>query len=371
MRRRVRLIISINFIRQVYAFGDAHSTGTSTLKKHRCMALVTTSSPLTPTSVLPSHSPSLSQSEHNAYVNFPSPSVIVSIATMRSSDSGSDAVNTIATRYMSPADRDELIRNAGVVLGSGGCVTGAAFVQLAKNLVELGAKHGTAVVEDLGVLFKSPGFEMILPGVAYEYQNHFVEEARACAGGIGVVVTVTPEPSASKLDQVVNVTLKMSYVTSSSNPLLQHAANIHSAFDAIDANKDGFLYLDELHGALGDMGVALSRARAQRLLAGMDLDGDGKVNYREFVRKVSRVAMSDVERQRYFQTLSTSTPLICLTIVNCALRRLLSSLRLRLPTPLFTAGVDDARAHSSDVRIMLVGVGSSHPRRVGFSYLFS
>ena len=227
MRRRVRLIISINFIRQVYAFGDAHSTGTSTLKKHRCMALVTTSSPLTPTSVLPSHSPSLSQSEHNAYVNFPSPSVIVSIATMRSSDSGSDAVNTIATRYMSPADRDELIRNAGVVLGSGGCVTGAAFVQLAKNLVELGAKHGTAVVEDLGVLFKSPGFEMILPGVAYEYQNHFVEEARACAGGIGVVVTVTPEPSASKLDQVVNVTLKMSYVTSSSNPLLQQTPLRH------------------------------------------------------------------------------------------------------------------------------------------------
>jgi len=81
--------------------------------------------------------------------------------------------------------------------------------------------------------------------------------------------------------------------------LLQHAANIHSAFDAIDANKDGFLSLDELHGALGDMGVALSRARAQRLLAGMDLDGDGKVNYREFVRKVSRVAMSDVERQRW------------------------------------------------------------------------
>ncbi|KAJ1484540.1 hypothetical protein T484DRAFT_1796724, partial [Baffinella frigidus] len=75
--------------------------------------------------------------------------------------------------------------------------------------------------------------------------------------------------------------------------------NIHSAFDALDANKDGFLEAEELHSAFTEMGLGLSRSRCARYLNAMDLDGDGKVNYREFIRKVSRVDMSAAERQRW------------------------------------------------------------------------
>lgn len=179
-------------------------------------SMVTSVSPLTPT--LTSHSPAPTLSQSDAYVNFPSPSVIVSISTMRTPDGTSDASGALPTRYLAPNERDELIRSAGVVLGAG-AVTGSAFLPLSKTLVELGAKHGNAVAEDLAVIFKSPSFELILPGVAYELQNHFVEEARACAsGGIGVIISVEPT---SATPRVVSVTLKISYATNSSNPLLQ------------------------------------------------------------------------------------------------------------------------------------------------------
>ena len=137
---------------------------------------------------------------------------------MRTPDGSSDANGALPTRYLATNERDELIRSAGVVLGAGS-ITGSSFLPLAKTLVELGAKHGNAVADDLSVVFKSPSFELILPGVAYELQNHFIEEARACAGGgIGVIITVEPTPPTS---QVVNVTMKISYATNSSNPLLQ------------------------------------------------------------------------------------------------------------------------------------------------------
>lgn len=217
--RKIKGYVACRACNQVYAFGDAHSTGTSTLKKHRCMApsMVTSVSPLTPTLTSHSPAPPLSQSS-DAYGNFPSPSVIVSISTMRTPDGSSDASGALPTRYLAPHERDELIRSAGVVLGAGS-ISGSTFLTLAKTLVELGAKHGSAVADDLSVIFKSPSFELILPGVAYELQNHFVQEARACAGGgVGVIITVEPTLPTSR---VMNVTLKMSYATNSSNPVLQ------------------------------------------------------------------------------------------------------------------------------------------------------
>lgn len=223
---------------QVYAFGDAHSTGTSTLKKHRCLAqsLVTTTgaSPLTPTSggsdrLMPSPAPGSSsqsdQQQNASYVNFPSPSVIVSIATaVRSSADVPEQIppnsslhqasmTNIVTRYLAPSDRDELIRNAGVVLGSGP-ISAASFLQLSKALVELGAKHGVALVDDLSAIFSSPAFETILPSIAHEYRNHFAEEARTVsAAGIGLIIRVQPDSTsrAQATGGVVKVTLGISY----------------------------------------------------------------------------------------------------------------------------------------------------------------
>lgn len=226
---------------QVYAFGDAHSTGTSTLKKHRCLAhsLVTTTgaSPMTPTGaegsvrLLPSPAPSNTlqsadqQQQQSTYVNFPSPSVIVSIATaVRNNSTVSESAlapspPAIATRYLGPADRDELIRNAGVVLGSGP-VPASSFLQLANALVQLGAKHGAGVVEDLGLIFHSPSFEAVLPNVCQGYRSHFVEEARA-SSGIGLVISIR---SGSPL----NVTLGMSYcVDGPDNTFLRHVPLRH------------------------------------------------------------------------------------------------------------------------------------------------
>ena len=192
-------------------------------------------SPLTPTSVLTNHSPAppLSASD-SGYVNFPSPSVIVSIATLRTPDDSSAAVNALPTRYLAANERDELVRTAAIVLGSSNCASpGSAFLHLAKTLVELGSKHGSGVVDDLSLIFKSPAMEMILPGLAYDYQNHFMEEARSCTAGIGVIITVDPSSSISSSSStttgVVNVTLKISYATSSGNrhPLLQQTPLRH------------------------------------------------------------------------------------------------------------------------------------------------
>lgn len=258
--RKVKGYVACIYCRQVYAFGDAHSTGTSTLKKHRCLAqsLVTTTgaSPLTPTSggggsdrLMPSPAPGSSsqadQQQNASYVNFPSPSVIVSIATaVRSSADAPEQIplnssphqasmTNIVTRYLAPCDRDELIRNAGVVLGSGS-ISAASFLQLSKALVELGAKHGVALVDDLSAIFSSPSFETILPSIAHEYRNHFAEEARTISvGGIGLIIRVQPGSRAQTAGQLVQVTLGISYCVDSNqngtdvSPFLRQAPLRH------------------------------------------------------------------------------------------------------------------------------------------------
>lgn len=162
-------------------------------------------------------------------MNFPSPSVIVSIATAVRSNSNASAVvespvtsspTSIPTRYLGSADRDELIRNAGVVLGSG-LVPASSFLQLANALVQLGAKHGAGLVEDLGLIFNSPNFEAILPGISQEYRNHFVEEARN-SSGIGLVISVRP-------GSLLNVTMGMSYCVDGPNSaFLRHVPLRHA-----------------------------------------------------------------------------------------------------------------------------------------------
>jgi hypothetical protein len=192
----------------------------------------------------PGSSSQTDQQQNASYVNFPSPSVIVSIATaVRSSSDSSEQIQSnsspnqatmanIVTRYLAPSDRDELIRNAGVVLGSGP-ISAASFLQLSKALVELGAKHGVALVDDLTCIFNSPAFETILPSIAHEYRNHFAEEARTVsAGGLGLIISIQPGSNATS-GRLVGVTLGISYCVDSNqngtdiSPFLRQAPLRH------------------------------------------------------------------------------------------------------------------------------------------------
>jgi hypothetical protein len=194
----------------------------------------------------PGSSSQSDQQQNASYVNFPSPSVIVSIATaVRNSSDNSEQIQSnsspqqatmtnIVTRYLAPSDRDELIRNAGVVLGSGP-ISAASFLQLSKALVELGAKHGVALVDDLTSIFNSPAFETILPSIAHEYRNHFAEEARtASSGGLGLIISVHPgTTSSSGAGRLVGVSLGISYCVDSNqngtdiSPFLRQAPLRH------------------------------------------------------------------------------------------------------------------------------------------------
>lgn len=210
---------------------------------------------------MPSPAPgssSQADQQNSSYVNFPSPSVIVSIATaVRTSSDNSEtippvsspasAATSIVTRYLAPSDRDELIRNAGVVLGSGP-ISAASFLQLSKALVELGAKHGVALVDDLSAIFTSPTFETVLPGIAHEYRNHFAEEARSgVAGGIGLIISC--QPIGTTAARLVGVTLGISYCVDGNqngtitSPFLRQAPLRHVQ---LSVNQDTSIRISQL-----------------------------------------------------------------------------------------------------------------------------
>ena len=162
------------------------------------------------------------QQQNNTYVNFPSPSVIVSIATaVRSGTGQSDLIDNsvvqappVATRYLTSNDRDELIRNASVLLGSGTSSPSALLSLLARNLVELGARHGNGVLEDISAIFTSPGFEgtpaSYLLATAQDYRQHFIDEARQAGQTAGIALSITVQRPSSQTG-LVNVTLGLNY----------------------------------------------------------------------------------------------------------------------------------------------------------------
>ena len=56
------------------------------------------------------------------------------------------------------------------------------------------------------------------------------------------------------------------------------------AFAEMDANKDGFLSEEELMKGLKKVGLAnVSRDQVAKLAANLDKDGDGKIDFEEFV----------------------------------------------------------------------------------------
>ena len=193
------------------------------------------------------------QQQNNTYLNFPSPSVIVSIATAVRSGNGtgqSDLIDNsavhappVATRYLAPGDRDELIRNASVLLGSGTSSPTALLSLLARNLVELGARHGAGVLDDVSAIFTSPGFEgtnaSYLPATAQDYRQHFIDEARQAGQTSGIAISITVELPSSQ-NTLVNVTLGLNYCVfgDGGNPFLRQGIALRRAQLSRDAETN-------------------------------------------------------------------------------------------------------------------------------------
>ncbi|KAK7089745.1 uncharacterized protein [Littorina saxatilis] len=69
------------------------------------------------------------------------------------------------------------------------------------------------------------------------------------------------------------------------NPEEAQRAKLRRAFSTFDTNKDGLLTEDELLNGLHRAGLEnISRQQLAKHIANMDRDGDGKINFEEFVR---------------------------------------------------------------------------------------
>lgn len=60
-------------------------------------------------------------------------------------------------------------------------------------------------------------------------------------------------------------------------------SEIRQAFNVFDRNGDGFITADELRYAMLNLGEPLTDEEVEEMIREADLDGDGKINYEEFV----------------------------------------------------------------------------------------
>lgn len=62
-----------------------------------------------------------------------------------------------------------------------------------------------------------------------------------------------------------------------------HSKELHEAFKVFDRNNDGVISPDELQYVMTNLGMKLSEEEIDDMIKEADLDGDGYVNYDEFV----------------------------------------------------------------------------------------
>ncbi|KAI5080256.1 hypothetical protein GOP47_0005735 [Adiantum capillus-veneris] len=67
------------------------------------------------------------------------------------------------------------------------------------------------------------------------------------------------------------------------HPSQQDLISLRKVFDACDANKDGFLTLDELCEWMTKMGLLLTREGLKELTCSCDRNLDGRLDFKEFV----------------------------------------------------------------------------------------
>ncbi|XP_063698281.1 calmodulin-beta-like [Culicoides brevitarsis] len=63
---------------------------------------------------------------------------------------------------------------------------------------------------------------------------------------------------------------------------------LRSAFQVFDKNKDGFISVHELKEILMNLGEKMTDNEFEDLIAEADVDGDGRIDYEEFIAMMTR-----------------------------------------------------------------------------------
>lgn len=103
--------------------------------------------------------------------------------------------------------------------------------------------------------------------------------------GLGITVQEM-EILVNALDPNRNGTIELEHLSLLLNkPVDAHDQNreLRNAFCMFDQDEDGFITAEELSFMLSELGEKFSIKEAQELIEKVDNDGDGKVNYFEFV----------------------------------------------------------------------------------------
>ncbi|KAL4582439.1 hypothetical protein LXL04_006988 [Taraxacum kok-saghyz] len=64
--------------------------------------------------------------------------------------------------------------------------------------------------------------------------------------------------------------------------------DLREAFDLYDQNKNGKISAAELHSVLKSLGEKCSLKDCRKMIASVDIDGDGSVNFEEFKKMMSK-----------------------------------------------------------------------------------
>ena len=67
----------------------------------------------------------------------------------------------------------------------------------------------------------------------------------------------------------------------------EQVEELKAAFQAMDSNGDGFISKDELKSMLASLGEPVDEAVINEMIALADTNGDGKVDFNEFVAAAS------------------------------------------------------------------------------------
>ena len=77
--------------------------------------------------------------------------------------------------------------------------------------------------------------------------------------------------------------------------LVNHGRNIGEdiakSFKVFDRDGDGLITEDELQITMNNLGDPMNEVKVKEMIADADLDGDGKINFREFQRLMDNKAI--------------------------------------------------------------------------------
>ncbi|XP_071087909.1 calmodulin-4-like [Haliotis cracherodii] len=101
----------------------------------------------------------------------------------------------------------------------------------------------------------------------------------------------------AKLDTDQNYKITLDEFLAAMEPIERkerEGAHLRRLFHALDANKDGLLSPDELHvllqSAASECGVEVPKSTAEQIVKELDVSGDGKLNFEEFLVFLAAVA---------------------------------------------------------------------------------